>query len=361
MKILFLPDFSRGNPYQRELMKALERHHVNVNISNGISRFPLLGALKAHWKPDVVHFHWTHDFMIAGGRLKSIIGSLRFIAEILIVKCRGIKVVWTVHNILQHEREHQKLELFFNRILIRLYNQLIVHCSFSRKTVMQAFHLPERFKNKIHVIPHGHYINSYENKIPRQQARAKLGIKKEDIIFLYFGLIRPYKGVFQLIDTFQKIDNSRAQLFIVGRPANESIKKELMECCRSDNRIHTFLQFVPDEEIQVYINAADIAILPYQDIQTSGAMILAISFGKPVIAPAIGCIPEVLDEQGSFLYDPLESNGLINSMQLALSADLIRMGKHNFRIAQKLQWNDIGKQTYKVYRECLTGVTPKLG
>ena len=197
------------------------------------------------------------------------------------------------------------------------------------------------------------YINSYENKMPRQQARAKLGIKKENIIFLYFGLIRPYKGIFQLIDAFQKIDCSRAQLFIVGRPANESIKKALRERCQSDNRIHIFLQFVPDEEIQLHINAADIAILPYQDIQTSGAVMLAISFGKPVIAPAIGGIQDILDEKGGFLFDPSEPNGIVKSMKSTLNADLTRMGKQNFRLAQEFPWSSIGKQTLDVYHECL--------
>jgi len=95
--------------------------------------------------------------------------------------------------------------------------------------------------------------------------------------------------------------------------------------------------------------------LPYKDILTSGAVILAMSFGKPIIAPAIGCIPDVLDSEGSILYDPSEKEGLLKAMKQALDANLKKMGEHNFELAKHLRWDEIAKRTYEVYQECLKG------
>ena len=96
-------------------------------------------------------------------------------------------------------------------------------------------------------------------------------------------------------------------------------------------------------------------MLLYRDFLTSGAVILAMSFGKPIIVPAIGCMLDILDNKGSIMYDPLEKKGLLKAMKKALSANLEKMGKHNFELANQFRWDDIAKRTYKVYQECLRG------
>jgi len=352
VKVLFLPDGSQGNPYQQELAQALERYDVHVTLGNDVGRLPILGAIRVHGKPDVLHLHWTHGFLTASSWVKTIIKAFRFLTECLIVKLLGIKIVWTVHNLLEHERRHPRLELFFNRIVPRLYDQLIVHCSFAKEAVIQTYHLPDHFKSKIHVIPHGHYVNSYKNQLTQDQARAKLNLREEEIVFLFFGQIRPYKGVFQLIDAFQKLETPQARLLIVGRPANGKMKTEFVKRCQQDNRIRLFLEYVAADEIQLYMNAADVVVLPYRDILTSGGALLAMSFGKPVIIPNIACVPEVLDSRGGFLYEPTEKDGLLRSMQQALTDDLIAMGQHNFDRAQYLDWDGIARKTVEVYHRC---------
>jgi glycosyltransferase involved in cell wall biosynthesis len=77
------------------------------------------------------------------------------------------------------------------------------------------------------------------------------------------------------------------------------------------------------------------------------------SFGKPIIAPAMGCIPDVLDSKGSFLYDSGEEDGLINAMRKALASELREMGEYNFELAKQLSWNEIARKTSDAYKECL--------
>jgi glycosyltransferase involved in cell wall biosynthesis len=347
MKVLMLP-YSRNNPYQRELTVALEKYGVDVTLCN-FSVLPLLRAVWVCGKPDILHLHWTDGFIVARNWPKTILKTLRFLIELLVVKALGVKVVWTVHNLSNHEKIKSSYESFVNRLLIHLYDQVIVHCSSSQKVVIRTFRLTDRLNDRVHVIPHGHYLDSYENRITRQDARVSLDYKEDTVLFLFFGNIRPYKGLFELIDAFHMIENPKAELLIVGKPLNDIIKEDLLNRCQADNRIRTCLQYVLENEIQIYMNAADVVIFPYTDILTSGTVLLAMSFGKAIVVPNIGCIPETLDIQGGFLYDPNDVNGLSRALKNVLSSDLVAMGRHNRIKVENFGWDEIAKMTIKVY------------
>jgi len=353
MKVLFLPDGSESNPYQKELAKELEKQGVTVMLGGSAGRFPILSAMRAAGKQNILHLHWTHGFIIGRTALRTILIGLRFLVELIVLKIKGVKIIWTIHNLVEHERRYLKLELFFQRIAIIFYDHLIVHGLYAQRAVLEIYRLPSKFKSKISIIPHGNYIDSYENRISREEARDKLLLKGKMLIFLYFGQIRLYKGVFELIETFQKINYSNICLFIVGKPINQAVKDKLYKLIDLNSKIYTVLRFIPDNEIQIYMNAADVIILPYRDILTSGTAILAMSFGKPIIVPAIGCITEVLDNKGSFLYDPLNKEALLKAMKQTFNADLGKMGKHNFELAKQFQRGKIAEKTYEVYSECL--------
>ena len=114
------------------------------------------------------------------------------------------------------------------------------------------------------------------------------------------------------------------------------------------------LEFIPAEELQVYLNAADVVVLPYKDILTSGAAVLAMSFGKPVIAPKLGCVAELIEEGvGGFLYDPEDEDGLLNAMRKAITANLRALGEYNLQKARELDWLRAAKATLEVYQRCL--------
>ena len=348
MKVLMLPDYSQNNPYQRELVNALEKCGAHVTLCN-FGVLPLLRAVWAYGRPDILHLHWTDRFIVAGNWPKTVLKTLRFLTELFVVKALGIKVVWTVHNLSNHEKINSSYESFINRIMVHFYDQLITHCSAARQAVIQLYRLAGHNADKVHVIPHGHYIDCYENSITRHDSRVKLEYEEDAILFLFLGSVRPYKGLFELIDTFCEIENSKARLLIVGSPSNDVTKKELIARCQIDDRIKTYPQYVPESEIQVYMNAADVAVFPYTDILTSGSVLLAMSFGKAIVVPCTGCIPETLDAQGSFLYDPNDVDGLSRAMRNALQSDVEAMGQHNLANARNFNWGKIAQMTYDVY------------
>jgi glycosyltransferase involved in cell wall biosynthesis len=351
IKVIFIPYF-RGNPYQKELANSLLKQGVEVSFGIGFRLFSVLSLVKNHCNTNILHLHWPYLFLMPKNRGKTILKSIIFISELLILKQFGTKIVWTVHNILSHEGKFSSIELFFKKLLARLCDKIIAHYPYAKSEIQRIYGIKD---SSIVIIPHGNYIQCYENTINRTQARKRLKINT-DLVFLYFGSIKPYKGVLDLINVFKGLPQWQTKLLIVGQPLNDEIADKIREGCSLYKNIKLIFGFIPEHEVQIYMNAADIVVLPYRDILTSGAVILAISFGKPVIAPSIGCIPDILDREGSFLYDPLERNSLLKTMKLVLKTnvdDLRRMGEHNFELAKQFNWDDIAKRTCNVYKECL--------
>lgn len=354
MKVLFIPFYSK-NPYQNNLADALKNKGVEIKTLPYVAGklFPILSSVLANWKPDIIHLHWTDRLLFAKNSSMTILKSLRFIFELCVLKIIGIKLVWTVHNLFNHEKRYQVLEKYFHRILcIGFYDKIIAMSACSVDAIMEAYQLPARLNKKISIVPHGHYINNYRNKISKSQARDKLGISDEKTVFLYFGIILQYKGVFHLINEFVKIKNKNTVLLICGKPLTSSLEYKLRRCCNKNKQIKDYLKFVPDQEIETYMNAADVVVLPFQEILNSGSVILAMSFAKAIISPSMGCLPELIDKNGGFLYNPNKKLGLIDSLNKALKSDLISMGQKNFNKIISIKWDMIAQKTYDIYKQC---------
>ena len=355
MKIMFIPDFRKSNSYQSNLSSSIEKLCTNVYFSEGYVELPV-SIIK--YRPHILHIHWTYPFMLANSKIGTILMSTGFLFQLVVLKLLGIKIIWTAHNIVDHERRNNKsLEIFFTRIMVRLCDRIIVHCSSAKAEVERIY---KKDSSYIDIIPHGNYIGQYENKISSEEARKKLNLNRDDIVFLNFGQIRPYKGILELIDTFKKFPSKNIKLIIAGKPIDTELTSEILKRCKDDDNIRTFLEFIPDKDIQIYMNASDIVVLPYKDILTSGSMILAMSFAKPIIAPEIGCITDFLDNKGGFLYKTDLLNEMKNSLRVE-RVELENMGKNNEKIIQNYGWDEIGKRTIDTYQNsCKTKLINKI-
>ena len=357
-RIIHIPSYQTGNPYQRLLLDNLKRFRLDVRHGRIIEFFSMVNIsvlfnVIRNFRVDIIHLHWLHPFLIGNSRVKTIVKSLLFISQLLIVKIFGIKLVWTVHNLKNHENRYTELELLFSRILAQFADAIIAHCEAAKHDIQRVFNV--RRKDKIVVIPHGSYSNVYKNTISQEEARNRLDLSPTDLTFLHLGQIRPYKGLLELIESFQKLDGSYTKLIIAGRPRPQLVEF-LRKKAEGDSNIRLILRFIPDDELQIYMNAADVLVFPYRDILTSGGVILAMSFGRAIIAPRLGCIPDVLGDSGGFLYDPAKEDGLLNAMNKASAsrAKLRGMGNYNLGLANKKpDWRDIAGLTYRVYERCL--------
>lgn len=356
MKVLFLPDYTTANAYQRELAEGLRSQGVTVAAQTTARRriLPILQAIRAQGRPDVLHLHWTEPY-ISGRRMDvSRIKAMRTIAELRLLRRTGTPIVWTAHDLSRHDRPADALEMSFNRDLVRVSSAVIVHCEAAREALLGTLDLPSGMAHRVHVIPHGHYLDAYRNDIGRAEARQRLGLTGDGPVFAFVGWVRPYKGVRELITAFRELRGEGVRLLVAGQPGSAGFAREMTSLAAGDARILLTLGFVPDDDLQLYLNAADVIALPYQEIFTSGSVLLAISFGRAVIAPRRGCIGETLDQAGAILYEGDDMKGLPDALRRALTSDLVAMGAHNRARADDFDWVRIAASTLDVYRSVRT-------
>lgn len=345
--------------YNQQLVRSLREQGVAVNEIQSTFFLPKLSALK----PDILHIHWLHHFTKTSSdkasRLSCLIGLAGLISQLLLASAFGIRIVWTVHELEIPESHFPDLDRLANRLTGKLSHCIVAHCSDARKEIVYTSELSN--PSKIKVVPHGHFIESMTNEISRDDARRKLSLPEQAFVVLFFGWIRPYKGVRELIESHKQLARDDVFLMIVGSPVSNhkecrEYSTEIERSVRGQENIRLMLRYIGDKEIQTYMNASDVVAFPYRSIMTSGAVIAAMGFGKPCIAPRLGCVSETLDEDGAFLYDARDNAGLLKALNTSLASRdrLPEMGQHNLRLAQKLDWSNIAELTLQAYRNCTT-------
>ena len=196
-------------------------------------------------------------------------------------------------------------------------------------------------------------------------------------MFLAFGMVRPYKQVPALVETFRAVAGPDDRLVVAGNPNRDWLERAVRERAGDDPRVRLDLRFVPDDEVGDYFAAADAVVLPYRDVLTSGSAVLAMSFGRAVVAPRIGCLPWQVGD-GGVLYDPGDADadgtggagtgrtdatgtgggagtsdvplaGLAGAMSEARERDLDAMGARNRQRVLALDWAGIAERTRAVY------------
>lgn len=344
MRVAHIPHYD-GNPYQTELATALRRRGVDLTLLSGYPVSTLRGLVRR--RPGVVHFHWVSPFLVGDDPVRTRLKAAAFLSSVAALKAAGVDVVWTVHNILEHERRHPDLELAAKRRFAALCDGVIVHCRAAEARAREAFEIES---TPVFVVPHGHYLDTYQNSVSRTEARRALELDDAGLVYLYLGQIRPYKQVVPLIEAFGGLDGDDTRLVVAGNPQVEGIGEAVRTRAAADPRVRVDLGYVPDEEIQRYMNAADAVVLPHEDVLTSGSAILAMSFGRPVIAPTHGCLPETLSQQAALLYDP-ETDTLAEALRAAEREDLAAAGARNLDRVRSFDWDGIAERTEAVYRD----------
>jgi glycosyltransferase involved in cell wall biosynthesis len=272
---------------------------------------------------------------------------IEFIFTFLFAKLAGKTIVFTVHDLYQFGKQSLRwkfqIEMARN-IVFRFSNAIHVHNHFTRKLIEGRY----KRKSGISVIPHGNFIDYYVNQISRSEARQQLGLPDDIFIYLFLGLLRPYKGLEDLFAAFKKLESPKLRLLVAGRVFGVTgYESELKKLSRIDPRINLVPKFIADEDIQVYLKACDVFVLPYKDITTSGAAFLALSFGRPIIAPAITSFPEVVTLESGILYDASKPDGLVSALMEAQTRTWSE--SKIFDYAHQFDWDKLGPQLSALY------------
>jgi glycosyltransferase involved in cell wall biosynthesis len=212
-------------------------------------------------------------------------------------------------------------------------------------------------------IPFGMNIAVPHTSLTPTAAKHKLGIQSWEKTILFFGRIAPYKGLEYLLTAFHKISSNHAnyRLIIAGEPMKgyeEYINgiQQMISQTESKDRIIPKLEFIPDEDTELYFKAADVLVLPYKDIFQSGVLFLGYSFGLPSIAADVGSFREdIVPSETGFLYSPGDSMSLANTIEYFFQSDLYkelhtRRGDIRDYAFARYTWDTVGELTRKVYQ-----------
>jgi len=354
MKILVYP--KDANPYQSLLYTAMKKDNPKIKIRY-IYNFPLLGSLPLliiapfmrilGFK--LIHIHWPSFGMRLPSKINQAASYYIFLFTLKWLVLLRYRTVWTVHNVLPHESKTTN-DLLCMQKLSFIADAKIVH---SKLSLHQMDELGLSTNNTF-VIPHGNYIGVYNDEVSRRHARAQLNHKEDEFVILFFGLIRPYKGLEALLDIIEANETyEQTRLVVAGMCSDASLRNRLIKL-RDESKINYFDGRVPDENVAMLFKACDVVCLPFKTITTSGSALLALSFGKPLIAPLLGTLTDLPRDVG-FFYDPNDPNGLENSIEIASSRteDVSKISNNAYKYAKTLDWGTIGLQTNNLFLKVL--------
>jgi len=299
------------NAYWVILAEGLQNNGFEL-VQNTPPSFDLGWLFRNRSRIGILHLHFIQAFYKSTHPLKVIIKLLGFGINMFLAKLLGYKTIFTLHNLeATYPIEPPYLDYIGHFISANLSDRVIVYCEESKKLLKEKYWR----KKNVWKVEHPALTAYYPNTITRENARLMTDVGENTFVFLFFGGIRPNKGVELLIRAFKELPDSDIRLLIAGKafpPA--SYIEELRNSVSQDPRIILQLEYIPDERIQVYMNCADVVILPFAKILTSGTAHLAMSFGKPVIVPRTGCLPEMVESGAGWLFDPGDTSSLIEVM-----------------------------------------------
>jgi beta-1,4-mannosyltransferase len=350
LQVLMMPDYRRDNPYQALLAEAIESHHVKVTFPDGYRRgLPILRAILASPQPiDVLHLHWFDPYVKGTDWITKLFYALKFLLDLFWVRWIGVKIVWTVHNQVEHDTPFPRLEQWVQKRLVKMAHHVIL----LNQSTLADPNAPYYGSPAKSVISHGHYRPVYAQSIAAAEARKILGLPLHGRVYLNFGVLRPYKGIESLLEVWQasQVDLADCTLVIAGQPNDVAYGQHLMTMMAKIKNVIFYSGFVESEKVHLFFSAADVVVLPYCKILNSGSTILAMSFGKPIIAPHMGSLPEILGDAGQLLYNAANAQGLSGALQKSFDCDLVRLSQLTVEACDRLDWDAIGRKTVQVYQ-----------
>jgi beta-1,4-mannosyltransferase len=348
LRVAFFPDAEElgANAYWRLLRQALQRCGASFADTSS-EAFGHRWCSAHHRQVQVVHFHYVQQLYAYQRDHARFRWVARFARNLLYARLLGYRTVFTLHNLTPTYPLHPCwVDYLGHWVAANLTDAVIVHCETARRALARRY---GRRRN-VFVVPHPHYIGVYPNSMTRDESRRILGLRSTDIVFASVGGIRPNKGLDQLIDAFSSMHGDNLRLVIAGRPWPPArYVEELFRKAVTDQRITLHLRELKDDEFQIYLSAADIAVYPFRSILTSGSVILAMSFGKPVVVPAVGCLPELVTTDVGLAYDSAERDSLVGALRASSTMDLERMGEAARHKVLARTWESAATKTLCAY------------
>jgi D-inositol-3-phosphate glycosyltransferase len=300
-------------------------------------------------KPKIFHILWHNKFVV-------------FDRTVLLsyYKLLGKTIVLTAHNVNAGKRDSK--DSWLNRLSLKseygLSDHIFVHTEKMKGELISEFNISP---GKVTVVPFGINNTVPNTKLSTMEAKGRLGLSNRNKTMLFFGNIAPYKGLEYLVTAFSIVANKdeNYRLIIVGKPKGgwtywnqiqNSIKRS--EFC---GRVIQEIEYVPDEQTELYFKAADVSILPYKHIFQSGVLFLGYSFGLPAIAADVGSLrEEIIENKTGFVFKPRDPVDLARAIEQYFASELFqqlesRRSDIKLYANERYSWSKVATLTTAVY------------
>jgi glycosyltransferase involved in cell wall biosynthesis len=360
MRVLVLP--RDPNPYQSLLYGEMQRLGVKVTYIGELTPsrtlnlllLPLEVGARRIAGARLIQLHWVFAFALPGARRFPVLRRVAqawFLAWLRTCRMLGVHLVWTAHNVLPHEPVFAD-DVSARRALVEASDLVFAHSQSALAGLVAIGAVPRRSA----VIQHGPFAPARPSAPPTPPG-AGGGPRR----FLFFGRVQGYKGVDDLLAAFVAMPGDvPAHLTIAGQCDDPALRSRLGELARKAGaRVVLRLERVPEEKVDQLLAAADVVVLPYQRVTTSGSAMLALSHGRPLIVPDIAGLADLPDEA------VLRYDGKVPALTAALTglarADggtLAAMSAAARRYAARTTWQEIAKRAAAEMISVLGGVRP---
>lgn len=283
------------NPYLVELVGALP---ATVRTLTFTWRTALTGRY------DVLHLHWPEKLLRGHGPLRTAARHVATLALLLRLTLTRTPVVRTLHNV----RPHEPGGVIEGLVLRALDRRTTLAIRLVPTTTLPP-DVPAG--TPLVTIPHAHYRGWYAQH-PRPQRRAGR--------VLFFGLVRPYKGVEDLLAAFRALPGDAVSLRVVGSPESDGLARAVAALAEGDDRVGLLLEYVDEATLATEIGEAQLVVLPYRELHSSGAALLALSLDRPVLVPAGAAASDLAAEVGPRWVHTFDGGVTAADLAAALSA-----------------------------------------
>jgi D-inositol-3-phosphate glycosyltransferase len=332
------------------LYGSKQEANVAVKIKRILVAYTRLIRYSATAKPRIFHILWNNKFQLFDRTLL-----------MLYYKLLRKKIVLTAHNVNAGRRdaEDSLVNCLTLRVQYGLADHIFVHTKKMKDELLERFHVGN---SAVTIIPYGINNAVADTDLTPAEAKQQLGIRDGERTVLFFGAIKPYKGLEYLVAAFQKIATAKGnyRLVIAGerKKGSEGYLSKIQQAIGRDpsgEQVIQKIDFIPDAEAELYFKAADVAVLPYTEIFQSGVLFLAYSFGLPVIATDVGSFKEDIAEgRTGFVCKACDPDDLAATIQGYFESDLFqhleqrRQEIRNYAGSQH-SWATVGNLTRDVY------------
>jgi glycosyltransferase involved in cell wall biosynthesis len=329
----FFPGWKRvGSPLTT--LQFADRVEVS-ELLDWYSPLTWLAAYRRSRKGDVLLFEWW----------TSSVGFMYFFIAFLNLK--RIPLIIEFHEVVDPIEEKNIFLRRYSRgigwLIRKLASHFVVHSESDRSLVAASYRIP---MDQLTVIPHGLY-DQYQ-KIDAAEARSRLGIR-EDFVILFFGLLRPYKGLRYLIQAFESLPPDileQSHLLVAGEPWEDQESVRLIKESPARDHITLLGRYIDDNEVSQTFSAADVLVIPYTRASQSGVTHIGMSFGLPIIASDVGGIKEGLQQyDGTILIKPQDSTEITDKLIDIFS------NRNHYSVPENLNWDRISEKWLMLFRK----------